>query len=134
MPRVARAVEATTVYAARRLFDGVAMRPGATVVTRGDRIVSLRRNDAGHDAMVVDLGDATLMPGLIDCHTHVCPMIVVSSYALEAYRPGLASDSPASAAIMAVRNARTMLSNGFTTLRDCGGGRRGRSGAARCDR
>ena len=53
--------------------------PGVLVIS-GDRIVSLREGDAGSGASVVDLGDATIMPGLIDCHTHIADFVVPSYY------------------------------------------------------
>jgi imidazolonepropionase-like amidohydrolase len=114
----ARAAEAVTVLRAARLFDGTAMRAPGVLVLKGERIVSTNAGDAGSDAAVIDLGDATLMPGLIDAHTHVANSSVVSYY-LERERT---ADSVAEAALESVRNAHAMLANGFTTLRDVGGG------------
>ncbi len=120
LPSRARAAAQTvTVLKAARLFDGLTMRTPGVLVLRGDRIVSMNAGDAGSDAAVIDLGDATLMPGLIDCHTHVAPFIVPSRYLAV---PGRTSDSVGEAAIYGVRNAQAMLRNGFTTLRDVGGG------------
>ena len=95
------------------------MRSAGVLVLKGDRIVSMSSGDAGSDARVVDLGDATLMPGLIDCHTHVAPFIMPSHYMTV---PGKAPDNVGEAAIYGMRNAQAMLRNGFTTLRDVGGG------------
>jgi imidazolonepropionase-like amidohydrolase len=92
--------------------------PGVLVL-RGDRIVSMNAGDAGSGATVIDLGDATLMPGLIDCHTHVAPFIVPSHYLV---KPGRTADNVGEAAIYGVKNAQAMLRNGFTTVRDVGGG------------
>jgi imidazolonepropionase-like amidohydrolase len=117
-PAKARADDAVTVLRAARLFDGNAMRTPGVLVIKGDRIVSTNAGDAGSGASVIDLGDATLMPGLIDAHTHVANWTVVSSY-LTRER---AADSVAEAALESVRNAHAMLANGFTTLRDVGGG------------
>ncbi|HEX3549780.1 MAG TPA: amidohydrolase family protein [Candidatus Elarobacter sp.] len=108
-----------TVLRAARLFDGIAMRAPGVLVLRGDRIVSMNAGDAGSDARTVDLGDATLMPGLIDAHTHVAAFTVVSTYLVQ---PGRSADSVAGATLLAVRNAQSMLANGFTTVRDVGGG------------
>ena len=56
---------------ARRLLD---VRTGsvseAYIVVRGDRIESIAKS-APADAKVIDLGNATVLPGLIDCHVHV---------------------------------------------------------------
>ncbi|MGA8840246.1 MAG: amidohydrolase family protein, partial [Candidatus Aquilonibacter sp.] len=108
-----------TVLKSARMFDGVTMRTPGLVVIKGDRIVSMSAGDAGADAHVIDLGDATLMPGLIDCHTHVAPFIVTSHYLVS---PGRAEDNVGEAAIYGLHNAQKMLANGFTTLRDVGGG------------
>lgn len=119
--RRTEAAEAVTVLRAARMFDGTTMHTPGVCVVRADRIVSLSTGDVGSDARTIDLGDATLMPGLIDAHTHISPRVVTSSY-LHVFdtseRP--AGDSVAEAAILSVRNAQAMLSNGFTTLRDVG--------------
>jgi imidazolonepropionase-like amidohydrolase len=118
-PSGARAADGVTLLRAARLFDGTAMRAPGVLVLRGDRIVSLNAGDAGSGATAIDLGDATLMPGLIDAHTHVAAGAVVSSYLI---RPERSADSVAEAALLSIRNAQSMLANGFTTIRDVGGG------------
>jgi len=119
LPWRAQAASNVTVLKAARLFDGKAMHTPGVLVLRGDKIASMNAGDAGSDATVIDLGDATIMPGLIDCHTHVAPFIVASHYLI---RPPFATDSVGEAAIFGVKNAQAMLHNGFTTLRDVGGG------------
>lgn len=129
LPRSARAADigtakpgGVTLLRAARLFDGTTMRTPGVVVIRGDRIVSLMAGDAGSGATVLDLGDVTLMPGLIDAHTHVAANVVASRY-LEAFGPkNEASSSVAEAALLSLANAQAMLANGFTTIRDVGGG------------
>ena len=117
--RARAAANDVTVLKSARMFDGVTMHTPGLVVIKGDRIVSMSAGDAGADAHVIDLGDATLMPGLIDCHTHVAPFIVTSHYMVS---PGRAEDNVGEAAIYGMHNAQKMLANGFTTLRDVGGG------------
>ncbi len=64
-------------------------------------------------ATVVDLGDRTILPGLIDMHTHL-----IGDASLGGYNSlGQARDS---AAIFGVANARKTLEAGFTTVRDVG--------------
>ena len=60
-----------------------------------------------------DLGDATLLPGLIDCHTHL-----VGGEELTPYED--LRETAARAAIEGVRNARVTVEAGFTTVRDLG--------------
>jgi imidazolonepropionase-like amidohydrolase len=117
--RARAAANEVTVLKSARLFDGTTMHTPGLLVIKGDRIVSMSAGDAGADAHVIDLGDATLMPGLIDCHTHVAPFIVDSHYLVQ---PGKTADNVGEAAIYGLKNAQSMLHNGFTTLRDVGGG------------
>lgn len=57
-----------------RLFDGTKVIPHATVVIDGTRIVAAGANVAvPQDAKVIDGNGKTLLPGLIDSHTHVFP-------------------------------------------------------------
>jgi imidazolonepropionase-like amidohydrolase len=125
-PRLARAADGSpqtvTVLRAARLFDGETMHAPGVLVFRGDRIVSMSAGDAGSDAKVVELGDVTLMPGLIDAHTHVAAGIVTSTYLEALARPNAVADSIAEAALLSIGNATAMLANGFTTIRDVGGG------------
>ena len=56
-----------------RVFDGLRMREGVVVHVRGDRIVAIgaAADVAAPGAEVLDLPGATLLPGLIDAHSHV---------------------------------------------------------------
>src|SRR5215469_5409665 len=61
------------VLKAQRLFDSVngkIVEPGVVVVT-GTKIQSVNSSLIPPDAAVIDLGDATLLPGFIDSHTHL---------------------------------------------------------------
>lgn len=122
LPTRALAAESVTVLKAARLFDGLAMRDPGVLIIKGDRIASMTAGDAGSAAAVVDLGDATLMPGLIDCHTHLSARVTTSIY-LDGFGPaGESSPSVAESAILSIKNAAAVLRNGFTTVRDVGGG------------
>ena len=112
------ATELTAVRAGR-LVDVLAgeIRTAQTIVVRGDRIVSVGPDDgaAPAGARVVNLGHATVLPGLIDCHTHLIGQVESGhGYAQ------LVTRSAAQEALSGVRNARDTLQAGFTTVRDVG--------------
>jgi imidazolonepropionase-like amidohydrolase len=121
LPWRARAA-GVTVLRATRLFDGRSMRAPGVLVIAGDRIVSMNAGDAGSGATVIELGDATIMPGLIDCHTHVAAFVLPSHYLTLMFPKYRTADNVPEATIYSVRNAQAMLRNGFTTVRDVGGG------------
>lgn len=66
---------------------------------------------------LIDLSDAFVMPGLIDCHTHVLLQGDITS---EDYNVQILKESVPYRTIRAVRSCRQALMNGFTTLRDLG--------------
>jgi imidazolonepropionase-like amidohydrolase/cyclophilin family peptidyl-prolyl cis-trans isomerase len=104
------------VVRAARLIDGTGRPPmaPAVVVVRGERIEAVGSAlpvPAG--ARVVDLGGATLLPGLIDLHTHLTSTGVH-------WEDELLKTTPGQAALHGARNARVTLMAGFTTCRDMG--------------
>jgi imidazolonepropionase-like amidohydrolase len=70
---------------------------------------------AGKDAQIIDLGNATLLPGLIDCHTHLMARIPAGS---DGYVLNLATKSQAFRALEGAADARATLRAGFTAVRD----------------
>jgi len=67
-------------------------------------------------AQVVDVGDATLLPGLIDCHTHL--MARISDDDPQGYGLALLTKSEAFRALEGAADARVTLIAGFTAVRD----------------
>ena len=113
-------VPTATVLKAAHLFDGktgVLTSPGLIVV-ENERIVAVGQNSvipAG--AQVIDLGDATLLPGFIDAHTHI------SSDHNDQWAQGFYEDMlrfPVEQSYHAERNARATLRAGVTTVREVG--------------
>jgi imidazolonepropionase-like amidohydrolase len=101
---------------AQHLIDGRsnAARGASWVVVSGDTIESVQSSPpAGLD--VVELGDATLLPGLIDCHTHLSSRVGLQ-------RADRFKSTAARSAITGVVNCRNTLMAGITTCRDVGGG------------
>jgi imidazolonepropionase-like amidohydrolase len=105
---------------AARLFDGRgdAVIPNGVVIVEGDRIKAVGSGipiPAG--ARVIDLGDSTLLPGLIDAHTHIT--FASTDNWLQGTIDNLRRTVP-EAAIRATGFARDTLLAGFTTVRDVG--------------
>jgi len=110
----------TYVLKAARLFDGksnAVVTPGVVVVT-GGKIVGVGAAAAiPEGAEVIEMGDATLLPGFIDAHTHLTFMYS------EDYKQGQLDrlqKTVAEIALDASANARVTLMAGFTTVRDVG--------------
>ncbi len=107
-----------TAIRAGRLVDverGV-VRRDQLIVIRADRIEAIQpgatRPPAG--ATLIDLSRYTVLPGLIDCHAHMIGDLTDTDALLPLQRSG------AQEAFSGVRNARSTLLAGFTTVRDVG--------------
>jgi imidazolonepropionase-like amidohydrolase len=108
---------AVVVLKAARLIDGRGGAPLAPAMVRveGDRILEVGAHLAvPSGSRVLDLGDATLLPGLIDLHTHLTDKFGVH------WEQALVSTTPGQAALWGAANARATLMAGFTTCRDMG--------------
>jgi imidazolonepropionase-like amidohydrolase len=108
-------VAESTILRAAHLVDpanGIVRDKVALLITDG-KIAAIGGNDlaAPEGATVLDLGEAWLMPGLIDTHTHL---------SLAAIATELRDQSNATYALTALSNAQQYLHGGFTTVRDVG--------------
>ena len=110
----------TVVIKAARMFDGKGDRmvlPGVVVVAEGKIVAAGAGAAIPADAEVIELGDATMLPGLIDAHTHL------SSEASDDWKQARLDrlqKTAAEKALDATVNARKTLLAGFTTVRDVG--------------
>ena len=100
----------TIVIRAGRLFDsnGGRVLTDRVIVIRGDRITDIgtaEQTKVPENAQIIDLSDATVLPGLIDAHTHM----------FNTPRPGMSREL---STLIAVQNVQADLRAGFTSIRD----------------
>ena len=124
---------ATLVKAARMLdpHTGSVLAPAAVLVEglKIKQVGSLSQISAPIDAKIIDLGSATLLPGLIDGHTHLLLDIIVPPEAeIQRHWNGLFApgmllaivESPSKRALVGAQMAREDLESGITTVRNLG--------------
>ncbi len=114
-PSIAASEEHPLLIRADRLIDGMSDQPieGALILVEGDKISAVGANvRPPANAEVLDLSGYTVLPGLIDSHTHIC------------LAPDYSSNNPVLNKSVAFRTlegaaaAWAALEAGFTTLRD----------------
>ena len=106
-----------TVLRGATLIDGTGAPPvrDRAVVVDDRRIAAIAADRPSRDEAVLDLGGLTLLPGLINCHVHLC----LSGEADPART--LADETYAATVVSAVVRARRTVEAGVTTVRDLGG-------------
>jgi imidazolonepropionase-like amidohydrolase len=99
-----------------RVFDGATMHAGWRVLVKGDRIIAAGTDVAADGAREIDLPDATLVPGLIEGHSH----LFLHPYNETSWDDQVLHESIALRTARAVTAAQATLMAGFTTARDLG--------------
>jgi imidazolonepropionase-like amidohydrolase len=116
IPPGPRGPEGVIVLRGGRIFDGTGApaRPGTLVIRRNkiEKILPAGASDWPKDARVIDVNGKTIMPGLIDAHTHIDYGEPETSIFMEI--------SEADAMLRAVERARFYLECGITSIRDVG--------------
>jgi len=120
-PTPANAAPQLVLIKAGHLVDGrsTTVQANVGILIEGERIRAVGplaqvQAQAGN-ARVIDLSQMTVLPGLIDLHTH---LLLQGDPTAESYDAQLLYQSIAYRAILAARNARLALEHGFTALRD----------------
>ncbi len=114
----AKAIPKQIAVRAGRLIDGKSDSPitNALILIEGDKIVSVTSGGTPPPGVeVIDLSRETVLPGLIDAHTHV---LLQGDITAEDYDKQILKQSIPYRAILAARNAQIALSHGFTSIRD----------------
>ena len=106
----------TLLIRAAQIIDGRGGPPirNGAVLVRGDTIERVGPVEGMAADQTIDLGAATVLPGLIDLHTHLTDEVGTN------WESALLTTTPGRAAIYGAVNARTTLMAGFTTCRDMG--------------
>jgi len=99
-----------------RVWTDGATHDGRSVLVRGDRIAAVGASIDAGDAEIIDLAGLTLLPGLMDLHSH----LFLHPYNETPWDDQVLKESEAYRTIRAVRHAEATLRAGFTLLRDLG--------------
>jgi imidazolonepropionase-like amidohydrolase len=116
-PVAARQPDRVTVLQPARVFDGETMHNGWTVIVRGERVEAAGPSLAvPTGAETIALPGTTLMPGLIEGHSH----LLLHPYNETSWNDQVAREPLAYRVARAVNHARETLMAGITTVRDLG--------------
>ncbi len=104
---------------ADRLFDGTEMHSKWAVLTEGSKIISIGPKDQLNipkDATIINYGDATITPGLIEGHSH----LLLYPYNITDWDTQVLKETDSYRTARATVHAKNTLLAGFTTARDLG--------------
>jgi imidazolonepropionase-like amidohydrolase len=109
---------AITILKPARVFDGESMHEGWMVRVKGDRIDAVGADAASGaaGATTIDLPGTTLMPGLVEGHSHV----LLHAYSETSWTDQVSREGLALRVARATNHLRATLLAGFTTIRDLG--------------
>src|SRR5690349_16735773 len=123
LPRAAqepapRDTQAVTILKPARVFDGTQLHDGWAVRVRGDRIEAAgpAGSTTGSGGTIVDLPGQTLLPGLVEGHSHV----LLHPYNETTWNDQVLHESLGVRIARATNHLRATLNAGFTTIRDLG--------------
>lgn len=107
----------TTVLHCGAMVDVKAgtLRRNVAIVVTGDRIQSVGEAAVPAGAETIDLSKSVCLPGLVEAHTHV---LLQGDITAADYDEQILKQSVPFRTLLAARNARKSLDNGFTTIRD----------------
>ena len=101
-----------------RIFDGTGtVLDGHAVLVEDERIAKVAPAGEfdGFAGETVDAAGGTILPGMADCHVHLCHDAAPDP------QTSMSKKSTGQIAMLVLKNAQTSLKNGITMLRDCGG-------------
>ncbi len=113
------ASQSTFVLEADNLFDGTDLHHNWSVIINGNRISTVGPSDqieSPESAVVLSFTDATILPGLIEGHSHV----LLHPYDETSWNDQVLVESEAERVARGVNHLRKTLEAGFTTIRDLG--------------
>lgn len=120
-PAPVLAQSSTLLLKPDQVFDGLASKPqrGWVVLVKGEKIAAVGAADAidvPPNARVIELPGATLLPGLIDAHSH----LLLYPYDRMSWNDQVLKEPGAERVCRATVHAAANLLSGFTTMRDLG--------------
>jgi imidazolonepropionase-like amidohydrolase len=117
----AQTIDKENIYVLKptRIFDGENLLENYWVIVKGEKIEAVKKASEisiPKNAIIIDLPNQTLLPGLIEGHSH----LLLHPYNETSWDDQVLKESSALRVIRAVNHARATLLAGFTTVRDLG--------------